>query len=192
MPTKTDIVKEVLEDLSKEDFKKFCDALVHRRGDQKVSKNKVQDKDYIDVTNVLVSIFTVDGTPAVVAELLKKIGLNNEANDLGELIAKHFQKSSASKATAATACSSEDFVIKHRTRLIESVTHISPILNRLLDKKVIQHSVYEEIRNATGNQEKMTKIYELALKSSIRAKEIFFEILKEQEPLLVEELENKV
>ncbi|KAM9806146.1 apoptosis-associated speck-like protein containing a CARD [Syngnathus typhle] len=192
MRTKTDIVKEVLEDLSKQDFEMFCDALVHRPGDIKVAKNQVQDKGCIDVSNAVVSTFSEDGTPAVVIELLKSINLCDEAYKLGNLIAKHFPKSSASKATAATACSSEEhFVIKHKMRLIESVTNVDAILRCLLEKKVIQDDDYDEICDTKGNEEKMTKIYGLVLKSGIRAKEIFFEILKAQEPFLVEELENK-
>ncbi|XP_037128895.1 apoptosis-associated speck-like protein containing a CARD isoform X2 [Syngnathus acus] len=201
MPTKKDIVKDALEDLSKINFKKFCDALVDRRGDRKVAKNKVQDKDFMDVTNVLVSSFTEDETPAVVIELLKSIKCFDEAKNLEDLIAEHFPKSSASKATAATAaagaagettCSSEEhFVDKHRTELIERVTNIPPILNLLLKKKVIQDPVYEEICDTKGNPEKMTKIYRQALKSGICAKDIFFEILKDKEPLLVEDLEKK-
>ncbi|XP_037128901.1 apoptosis-associated speck-like protein containing a CARD isoform X7 [Syngnathus acus] len=183
MPTKKDIVKDALEDLSKINFKKFCDALVDRRGDRKVAKNKVQDKDFMDVTNVLVSSFTEDETPAVVIELLKSIKCFDEAKNLEDLIAEHFPKSSASKE--------EHFVDKHRTELIERVTNIPPILNLLLKKKVIQDPVYEEICDTKGNPEKMTKIYRQALKSGICAKDIFFEILKDKEPLLVEDLEKK-
>ncbi|XP_037128902.1 apoptosis-associated speck-like protein containing a CARD isoform X8 [Syngnathus acus] len=168
MPTKKDIVKDALEDLSKINFKKFCDALVDRRGDRKVAKNKVQDKDFMDVTNVLVSSFTEDETPAVVIELLKSIKCFDEAKNL-----------------------EEHFVDKHRTELIERVTNIPPILNLLLKKKVIQDPVYEEICDTKGNPEKMTKIYRQALKSGICAKDIFFEILKDKEPLLVEDLEKK-
>ncbi|KAM9806143.1 apoptosis-associated speck-like protein containing a CARD isoform 3-T3 [Syngnathus typhle] len=194
MTTKKKYVMDALENLPEESFKRFCIALVDRGGDRKVALNKVQKKDFMDVTNVLVSTFTEDETPTVVVELLESINCFNEAKNLGDLIAKHFPKSSASKATAATAataCSSEvHFVIKHRTRLIESVTNINPILRRLLDKEVIQDEVYEQIYNTKGNQEKMTKIYALALKSGNRAKEIFLEILKEKEKMLVEELEK--
>ncbi|XP_049585427.1 apoptosis-associated speck-like protein containing a CARD isoform X2 [Syngnathus scovelli] len=199
MTTKKSLVMDALENLSKENFKRFVKALEDRRGNIRVAKNKLQDKDFMDVTDVLVSAFTEDKTPAVVSELLWSIKCADEAEKLDEQIAKHFPKSSASKAAAAaagaageTTCSSEEhFVDKHRTKLIERVTNIDPILNRLLEKKVIQDSAYEKIRDTRGDQQKMIEIYRLALKSGIRAKDIFFEILKEQHLLLVEDLEKK-
>ncbi|KAM9806135.1 apoptosis-associated speck-like protein containing a CARD isoform 2-T2 [Syngnathus typhle] len=159
-------------------FRPDASALPKRR----VEENKVRRKDYIDVTNVLVSTFSENGTPAVVIELLEKIGCSDEAKDLDDRIAEPLPKSSASK--------DKHFVSKHRVRLTESVTNINAILHRLLEKKVIHDGIYDEIHDAEGNQEKMTKIYKLVLKSGNRAKDIFLEILKEQEPALVEELEN--
>ncbi|KAM9805319.1 apoptosis-associated speck-like protein containing a CARD [Syngnathus typhle] len=182
MTTIKKCVMDALENLTGDEYKKFCNALVDRPGDRRVEENKVRRKDYFDVTNVLVSTFSEDGTPAVVIELLEKIGCSDEAKDLDDRIAEPLPKSSASK--------DKHFVSKHWVRLIEYVTNVDAILNRLLEKKVIHDGIYEEILDAKGNQEKMTKIYKLVLKSGNRAKDIFLEILKEQEPLVVGELEN--
>nr|XP_049586509.1 uncharacterized protein LOC125975256 [Syngnathus scovelli] len=72
--------------LSKENFKRFVKALVNRRGNIKVSKNKVQDKNFMDVTEVLVSTFTEDKAPAVVSELLITIKCADEAEKLGKFM----------------------------------------------------------------------------------------------------------
>ncbi|XP_061145574.1 uncharacterized protein LOC133161242 isoform X1 [Syngnathus typhle] len=102
MTTKKQCVMAALENLTDDDFKKFCDALVNRPGEKKVAKSKVQDQPRLDVTNVMVSTFTEDETPTVVIELLESINLCDEAKKFGEEIAK-IPKPSPPKATAATA-----------------------------------------------------------------------------------------
>ncbi|XP_077431393.1 apoptosis-associated speck-like protein containing a CARD isoform X2 [Vanacampus margaritifer] len=128
-----------------------------------------------------------------------------------ELIKKWFQvtkiakrKSSANKTASAaetaagsagaadgTAHSKEEhFVDKHKFKLIERVCNIKKILDVLEEKKVIQSEIYEEIYQTPGNEEKIRKIYRLALKSGKAVKDIFYECLKEHEPYLVADLER--
>ncbi|XP_077431389.1 apoptosis-associated speck-like protein containing a CARD isoform X2 [Vanacampus margaritifer] len=198
------VIRESLENLSVTNLAKFRAALVDRRVAPRVALSKVEGKDYLDITNVLVSTFTEDGAPAVTAELLKSIKCNDEAKELDDEIAK--LKSSAGKiaasAAAATAAGSagaaggtahseeEHFVDKHKLELIERVCNIKSILDVLQKEKVIQSEIYEEIYHTQPNQEKMRKIYRLALKSGKTAKDIFYECLKKYEPRLVADLER--
>ncbi|XP_019719441.1 apoptosis-associated speck-like protein containing a CARD isoform X2 [Hippocampus comes] len=183
MPSKKMLIADVLENLSKKNFEKFGMALMARGGDRKVAFSKVEDKNFMEVTNVLVSTFTEDDAPAVTSELLKSIKCFNEAKELDEQMAELFPKSSTRKKV--------HFVDKHQLELTERVCNIDSILDFLLKENVIQDAIYEKISCTPGNQGKTRNIYKLALKSGIDAKNIFLESLKKYEPFLVADLERK-
>ncbi|XP_077431387.1 apoptosis-associated speck-like protein containing a CARD isoform X2 [Vanacampus margaritifer] len=203
---KLEIVKS-LENLSKNNWKKFRMALVDRRGDRRVGLSKVEDKDICDVVEVLVSTFTLNGTPAVTCELLESIDCFNEANELNR-IAELFPNSSTGKNTAVAATAAgtagaagvtphtkeEHFVDKHRLELTRRVREVYLILDFLLDNNVIQREIYDKISNKPGSMpSRMEKIYTaLNSNSNINAKEIFFQSLKKYVPGLVDELEHSV
>ncbi|XP_061737905.1 apoptosis-associated speck-like protein containing a CARD isoform X2 [Nerophis ophidion] len=169
MASNKKIILNTLENLSKANFEKFCQALVDRRGDRRVPLSKVEGKNFLAVTNVLVSTFTEAGAPAVTSELLRDIDCLDDAENLGQ-----------------------HFVDKHKLELTKRVTNISAILDQLLDKKVIQAEVYELILRMNVNQQKMREIYLRALQSGDKAKDVFLEILEKEEPYLVADLrQNK-
>uniref|UniRef100_A0A3Q0T8A5 Pyrin domain-containing protein n=1 Tax=Amphilophus citrinellus TaxID=61819 RepID=A0A3Q0T8A5_AMPCI len=74
-----------LEDLSKGDFEKFCHQLLDRRQEPRVKRNKVEDKNRLQITDVLVSHFTEEGALRVAVEILKQIGCSEEAQTLETL-----------------------------------------------------------------------------------------------------------
>lgn len=74
-----------LEDLSKDNFDKFCHQLLDRREAPRVKRNKVEGKSRLEISDVLVSHFTEEGALRVTVALLKAIGCRNEAEELGEV-----------------------------------------------------------------------------------------------------------
>ncbi|KAG7241981.1 hypothetical protein INR49_024653 [Caranx melampygus] len=74
---------ETLEDLTKDNFEKFVHHLLDRREEPRIRRSSVEGKNYLGVTDVLVSAFTEAGAPRVVVELLRGIGCNEEAARLG-------------------------------------------------------------------------------------------------------------
>ena len=74
----------VLANLTEKDFKKFCTKLVDRRKEPRVWRNKVENKDHMDVADVLVSTFTEQVALDVAVEILKAIGCSKEAEELGK------------------------------------------------------------------------------------------------------------
>uniref|UniRef100_A0A3B4TPB4 Pyrin domain-containing protein n=1 Tax=Seriola dumerili TaxID=41447 RepID=A0A3B4TPB4_SERDU len=78
------IIADTLEDLSKAKFDKFVHHLLDRREEPRVKCNSVEGKNYLGVTDVLVSTYTETGAPRVVCELLREIRCNDEADRLGE------------------------------------------------------------------------------------------------------------
>ncbi|XP_077383420.1 apoptosis-associated speck-like protein containing a CARD isoform X2 [Festucalex cinctus] len=133
----------------------------------------------------------------VAPKWLRPIKSFDKAQKLDDEIAK--PNSSAGKTTASAAAAGpagtathskeKHFVDKHMPELIQRVSSIKPILDVLRSKDVIQRETYEEIFKTPENQDKMRKIYMLALKSGKAANDIFYECLKKYESHLVADLE---
>lgn len=62
-------------------FKKFCDALIADAG---IATSRVEGKDYLEVTNVIVSNFGEAKALDVVIELLEDNGCKEHADALGK------------------------------------------------------------------------------------------------------------
>uniref|UniRef100_A0A3Q4GVK4 PYD and CARD domain containing n=1 Tax=Neolamprologus brichardi TaxID=32507 RepID=A0A3Q4GVK4_NEOBR len=179
-----------LEDLTKDNFDKFCHQLLDRREAPRVKRNKVESKSRLEIADVLVSHFTEEGALRVTVALLKAIGCRNEAEELGEVNVQvsQFKLCLASKANSMV---SKDFVEKHRGQLIQRVSNIALILDELLDKEVIQQETYTRIRALSTSQEKMRELYSGPLQASAACKKIFYDSLLENEKPLVKELSEK-
>ncbi|KAK2909892.1 hypothetical protein Q8A73_007607 [Channa argus] len=76
-------IADTLEDLSKQDFEKFCHQLLDRREEPRVRRCRVEGKNFLDITDVLVSTFTEAGALRVALEILRRIDCNHEAQSLG-------------------------------------------------------------------------------------------------------------
>uniref|UniRef100_A0A667WP04 Uncharacterized protein n=1 Tax=Myripristis murdjan TaxID=586833 RepID=A0A667WP04_9TELE len=66
-------IQDALEDLTEKKFKKFCAALLDRRGEPRVKRSSVEGQDYITIAQVLVSTFTESGALRITLELLREI-----------------------------------------------------------------------------------------------------------------------
>uniref|UniRef100_A0A3Q4MDX6 PYD and CARD domain containing n=1 Tax=Neolamprologus brichardi TaxID=32507 RepID=A0A3Q4MDX6_NEOBR len=172
-----------LEDLTKDNFDKFCHQLLDRREAPRVKRNKVESKSRLEIADVLVSHFTEEGALRVTVALLKAIGCRNEAEELGEV--------NVQVSVSDTSKQSKDFVEKHRGQLIQRVSNIALILDELLDKEVIQQETYTRIRALSTSQEKMRELYSGPLQASAACKKIFYDSLLENEKPLVKELSEK-
>ena len=78
---------------------------------------------------------------------------------------------------------------KHQSELIKRVSNVGPILDELLCRNVIQQESYDEIKTLPTAEEKMRELISGPLKS-IPGKYIFYQILIENEPFLVEDLKR--
>uniref|UniRef100_A0A669EJ75 Pyrin domain-containing protein n=1 Tax=Oreochromis niloticus TaxID=8128 RepID=A0A669EJ75_ORENI len=76
---------DTLGNLSKEEFERFCHQLLDRREGPRVRRSQVEDKSRLQFTDVLVSTFTEEGALAAVLEILKAIGCNQTAKELGKI-----------------------------------------------------------------------------------------------------------
>lgn len=88
MPPKTikKAIKDVLENLGKDDMNKFRSALVDRREEPRVPVSRVEGRDYLGITDVLVSTFTEKKAVRVTMELLEEIKCLNQAEEFGKFV----------------------------------------------------------------------------------------------------------
>uniref|UniRef100_A0A3B4VIL6 Uncharacterized LOC111233688 n=1 Tax=Seriola dumerili TaxID=41447 RepID=A0A3B4VIL6_SERDU len=194
--TKKALVRETLGHLKKAQFEAFVEVLLDRREEPRVKCSDVEGQGYLQVTNVLVSTFTERKAPQVVADILREIGCEEEADKLG----KHLPftvfgvKQTAGPSPGATGgntmAEDEHFVDKHKLELIRRVTNIASILDELLVKKVIDDEKWEEIRKMSTPNAKMREVY-TCMRAGDECKNIFFEILKRHEKFLIEDLQKK-
>ncbi|XP_071376462.1 pyrin domain-containing protein 1-like [Centroberyx affinis] len=84
MPPKTikSSLLGMLEDLGENQLKKFRSQLLDRREEPRVRRSAVENKDIIDISDVLVSTFTEPGALKVSLEILREIDCNEEAERL--------------------------------------------------------------------------------------------------------------
>uniref|UniRef100_A0A3Q3LLC8 PYD and CARD domain containing n=1 Tax=Mastacembelus armatus TaxID=205130 RepID=A0A3Q3LLC8_9TELE len=165
---------DVLENLSEENFKKFCHHLMDLRAGPRIRRTAVEGKSCLEVADVMVSTFTEVKVVGVAEEILRDIGCTQEADDLGKY------------QVAITSC--KHFVDRHRVDLINRVSNIGPILDDLLDKNVIQQEVYEQIRALPTTQDKIRELYSGPLKASEACKDAFYESLQLNEKFLIDDL----
>lgn len=87
MPPKTikSAIKDSLENLERQNLAKFCSALLDRREEPRVPVRRVEDKDFLGVTDVLVSTFGEGEAARVTLELLKEIQCVDVAETFGEI-----------------------------------------------------------------------------------------------------------
>uniref|UniRef100_A0A3Q3DFW2 Pyrin domain-containing protein n=1 Tax=Hippocampus comes TaxID=109280 RepID=A0A3Q3DFW2_HIPCM len=83
-PKRVLAIADTLENLSKADYDKFCMFLVDGHGERRVPLSKVEGKNFLEVTNVLVNFFTEDEAVVITWELLMLIGCLQQAKELSK------------------------------------------------------------------------------------------------------------
>uniref|UniRef100_A0A7N8YNW6 PYD and CARD domain containing n=1 Tax=Mastacembelus armatus TaxID=205130 RepID=A0A7N8YNW6_9TELE len=182
---------DVLENLSEENFKKFCHHLMDLRAGPRIRRTAVEGKSCLEVADVMVSTFTEVKVVGVAEEILRDIGCTQEADDLGKYQGGYLVCSGDQVERSiifSPLSSGKHFVDRHRVDLINRVSNIGPILDDLLDKNVIQQEVYEQIRALPTTQDKIRELYSGPLKASEACKDAFYESLQLNEKFLIDDL----
>ncbi|MEE6512550.1 hypothetical protein FKM82_019607 [Ascaphus truei] len=84
----------------------------------------------------------------------------------------------------------EHFVYKHRATLIERLASLDPILDELLEKRLIHYEQYEKVRCERTSQDKMRMLYRFVRAWGICDLDIFYQILKAKNNPLIKDLEG--
>ena len=81
-----------------------------------------------------------------------------------------------------------DFVRKERSQIIKRVTEVLGVLDYLLDKDIFKGATYNDIKAEKTREDKIRKLHETVSLKGKRAMATFYDALKKQEPLLLEDL----
>ncbi|KAL6463253.1 hypothetical protein MHYP_G00276440 [Metynnis hypsauchen] len=96
----------------------------------------------------------------------------------------------STEATSATATAAAvKFVEEHRTALIQRVSSVMEMVDHLLSKKMISEEMNNKIRGEKTSQEQMRILYAGLHSGGAAVKAQFYEILKEKQRHLVDDLE---
>ncbi|KAF4076216.1 hypothetical protein AMELA_G00227550 [Ameiurus melas] len=81
------------------------------------------------------------------------------------------------------------FIDQHGDILIERACTVEPILDKLLSVRIIRNEEYQDIKNEKTANKQMRALLTGPIRSSgDRGKQILFQTLKEQQPLMMEDL----
>lgn len=204
-------ILHALEDLTSDQLSRFTAQMREKRGDGVKPDNfrmgQVEGKTILQLTDLLVGSLAAHAVQVTVA-LLRAIDCNDVANNLEE-DAKDLlppSKPSSNGVPGAPAppggeCDAPApggesdapararFVDKHRRTLIERVSNVASILDRLLDEGVLKQGQYEEAMSSKTKQDQMRFLFNGPLKAGgDRSKDIFLSALEKEEAFLIEEL----
>uniref|UniRef100_A0A3P9N2Z7 Caspase a n=1 Tax=Poecilia reticulata TaxID=8081 RepID=A0A3P9N2Z7_POERE len=136
----TQILEDVLENLSERNFKKFCSGLVGR--DKRVKKNQVEKKDFLEVAEVMIDKYA-DEALKVAEELLRDMDCEQAANDLGKyrnIIWIHFRFSCFLSLHVCQVYSVTENNYRNRVALL--ITNI-----KFSDEKLSRHGAEKDEEN---------------------------------------------
>ncbi|XP_056141788.1 apoptosis-associated speck-like protein containing a CARD isoform X2 [Lampris incognitus] len=191
MPPKTvkSTLLDAFEELDDSQMLKFCDRLLDRQDEPRVKRSAIQNSDRITVTNAMVSVFTERRAVRVAVEVLRDCSYN----ELADCLDRGLTRLSAGAPVAESMADDRHFVDKHQPALIQRVSMVAPIMDQLLNKKVINQEGYDTVMlNHATPQARMRELFSRALTSSgTKGKDVFLQILEENEPYLVNDLLGK-
>uniref|UniRef100_F7F6C6 Apoptosis-associated speck-like protein containing a CARD n=1 Tax=Monodelphis domestica TaxID=13616 RepID=F7F6C6_MONDO len=189
-----DLILRALEDLENDDFKKFklkLRTLKLREGFNAIPRGILENLDRVDLTDKIVCCYLEDYGLVLTAEVLQEIGMREEAVKLLET-GSHLAGNAAQPRQHSSATSTVlgiHFVEKHRTSLINRVTSVDAILDRL-HGSVLSQEQYDAVRAENTHQNKMRKLLGFMVAWDKSCKDQLLEALRDLHPYLVQELER--
>lgn len=80
------LIANTLENLTQMDLEKFRSQLRDRREAPRIPRSKVDDKNFLVITDVLVQTFRESGALTVTLQILRDIDCNDDADTLGKAL----------------------------------------------------------------------------------------------------------
>ncbi|TFJ96977.1 perilipin-1 [Platysternon megacephalum] len=211
--TVRDHLVDTLEELGKDEFKKFktkLNVFPVKEGYRNIPRGRLEKADVLDVCNMLISFYREEYAVEVTVELLTDInerdladrlrkatgpGSGGEGQQPGPSDGATGKEGSGGKgqkpgpSDGATGKEEGHFVDRYRVQLIERTAPVEPILD-LLHGNVLDEEQYQTVRSGSTSQEKMRKLYLLMPSWNKKCKDRFYEALKAKNKFLIEDLEG--
>ncbi|KAL7835783.1 hypothetical protein SRHO_G00281300 [Serrasalmus rhombeus] len=206
-----DVLLDVLEDLTEQQFKRFIDKLIDSRQEPRVRRGAVDKKDRLDVARIMIDTYTEKRALAVAVDLLKSVKLNQSAEDLEEAAAaiglqltpkaggpsEPSYKGGPSepmsykdeRTNAEAPFSDAKFIDAKWTDLVSRATGVESILDVLLSRKVINSNQYSDI-SAERTPQKMMRalIVGPIFAGGDSAKSALYKVLMDQQSYMMRDL----
>uniref|UniRef100_A0A6Q2ZQ74 Pyrin domain-containing protein n=1 Tax=Esox lucius TaxID=8010 RepID=A0A6Q2ZQ74_ESOLU len=167
--------------------RKLCDC--KRDQGPVIRFGKVEKADADDLVLILIRTYTENGALDVAIEVLEAIGDKESAEELMD-----FQKSrnkSPGPSVPGDPGNTFNTMVQLCIAFFSGQHFVDPILDSLLQRKVIQQSAYSDVRSERTSQKRMRELYEGPVKGfGVSGKDIFLEILTEHEPYLISDLKG--
>ncbi|NP_001086388.1 PYD and CARD domain containing L homeolog [Xenopus laevis] len=194
--TVRDLLLETLEELGEKQFKKFKGKLNDwevNAGYKVIPKCRLEKADEDDVADLIISFYAETYGIEVTLGVLEAIG---EMKHHGKL-RKSWQEVAAPTPSVKPEAGNErvtptvgqSFVDKHRAALITRMSHIDPVLDNLLDNKILTDEQYDTVRSNRTSQEKMRQLYDYVRSWGRDEKERFYQYLLKHNKPLIKDLE---
>ncbi|XP_004078462.1 apoptosis-associated speck-like protein containing a CARD [Oryzias latipes] len=190
-------LKKCLQSLSSDEFNAFISELLDREGEPRVYKNQVEGKGVIEVTNVMVNVFSERNVLSVAVEVLREANLGGFADQLAASapvsapvpapVASGPAPSNPAPSPGGSL-SAKEFVEKYKMELIKRLTDTDPLFDLLLHHKVLSGHSYSEFKALPTDRGRMSKLLMGPYLKSKATCEIFYNFLKEEQPFLIDEL----
>lgn len=84
----------------------------------------------------------------------------------------------------------QNFVDNHFAALIDRVTSVMPIADKLLEKKMLPRHMYSKIRATDTSEDKMRTLLSVVTSGGPEVKSYFYKVLQLNEPYLIQDLEG--
>ncbi|XP_077303452.1 apoptosis-associated speck-like protein containing a CARD [Lithobates pipiens] len=203
--TVRDELLTALDDLDEDGFKRFCAKIRDWKietGYRKIPKSKLEKTKTVDVVDLILSRYTNSYGPELTVDVLDAIEEKDVVLNLKKALEKvkgfswrkkpEEKPPSTSEASSSSAPNPQEkhFVDKHRRKLIANCPLVAPILDGLKSEDLLTDEQYDTIRAEKTPQDKMRKLYEFIKGWSASSKQTLYEILKEVNGPLIENLEQ--
>uniref|UniRef100_A0A8C3XST3 Apoptosis-associated speck-like protein containing a CARD n=1 Tax=Chelydra serpentina TaxID=8475 RepID=A0A8C3XST3_CHESE len=190
--SRRDLLLGTLEQLEEEKLRTFKDKLSKvelKEGYGRIPLARLTDVDPPALTDLLLSSYGEDYGIEVAAGALRAISQGDLAERLVVPFSSGLKQVPAELLSFATS-PKKHFVDQHREELIQRVTAVDCILDKLYDS-VLNNEQCQRVKSESTNPDKMRKLYELVVSWDNKCKNQFYDVLKTTHRHLVEELEGK-
>ncbi|XP_077130020.1 apoptosis-associated speck-like protein containing a CARD isoform X2 [Ranitomeya variabilis] len=195
--TVKDVLIDTLENLERKSFKKFKNKLNDieiKEGYSKIPKGTLQEADDLDTADLILRYYKDHYGIQVTLTVLEAINENKEAAELKKAIMEvtgFAPQESSMGDQRATSREEEHFVDRHRAQLIALVALVDPILDDLLQWKLLTSQDYITVRSMNTPQNKMRQLFCYVVSWGERDKDQFLKSLREHNAPLIRNLEGK-
>ncbi|KAJ8247634.1 hypothetical protein GJAV_G00248530 [Gymnothorax javanicus] len=196
-------IVDALDNLDEDQRVRFKYELSNRK---RIGYGLIEKERTVQIAQRIISKFTTDGAIACVADVLRAIGLEDEAKSLegegrdcrgapaaaGPGGTCSLPRGGAGGSVCSEETEDEHFVDKNQVELIKRITSVKPILDHLLHKKLMSSEMYNLVDAERTNEDKMRKlIYDVITPLGLRGKDELVWILDEEQPYIMETLRGK-